>query len=188
MEWTRVPLRASPAVGKGFLMIPSSRKTIAEGVGWGLLAGLLFAIVEMIGAAAMGASALSPWRAFASTVLGQRALEQTPPGTTFIVGVVAHFVLSAIYGLVYAFANRLVSDETRRSYGREAALGLLFGIALYVVNFQVIARLVYPWFRNAPQLWQFILHTVFFGLPLALFITASERSFALPRAAAAERT
>ncbi len=169
-------------------MSPSSRKVVAEGVGWGLLVGLLFAIVEMIGAAAMGAPASSPWRAFASTVLGQRALEQTPLGATLIVGVVAHFVLSAIYGVIYASANRLVSDETRRSFGREAALGLLYGIVLYVVNFQIIARLAYPWFMNANQPWQFVLHTLFFGLPLALLITASERRFAPPRAAVAERS
>lgn len=170
-------------------MLPSLRRTISEGVVAGLLTGLLFAIVEMIGAAAMGASALSPWRAFASTVLGQRALEQTPLGGTLIVGVLAHFVLSAIYGLIFAVAaHRFLSDETRRSFGREAALGLLFGIGLYVANFQIIARLVYPWFMNANQGWQFIYHTVFFGLPLALLIAASERRVAPQQAAAAART
>jgi hypothetical protein len=154
----------------------------------GLLAGLLFAIVKTIGAGAMGASPMIPWRMFASTVLGERALEQTPLGGTIVVGVLAHFVLSAIFGVIYSVAaHRFLSDKTRRSYAREAALGLLFGIGLYLVNFHVTARLLYPWFMTGNQGAQFIHHTVFFGLPLALLFTASERRVAPQRAAAAAR-
>jgi hypothetical protein len=156
-------------------MSSDSRELLGRGAKYGLLVGLFFAIMEMIGAAAMGAPAFSPWRAFASTILGQRALTQTPFGIAFIVGVVAHFALSAIYGVAYAYIIGRASATTRASLGREAAIGLLFGVALYLVNFQVIARVIYPWFRHANQPWQFILHTVFFGLPLALLFGASER-------------
>jgi hypothetical protein len=142
---------------------------------YGLLVGVFFALMEMIGAAAMGAPPLSPWRAFASTVLGRAALDRTPLAIALIVGIIAHFTLSAIYGGVYAVGNQRLSQETRRSWGREAALGLIFGILLYVINFQVFARILYPWFRQANQPWQFVLHTLFFGLPLALLFTADAR-------------
>jgi hypothetical protein len=168
-------------------MSSDSRELLGRGAKYGLLVGLFFAIMEMIGAAAMGAPALSPWRAFASTILGQRALTQTSLGTAFIVGVIAHFALSAIYGMAYAYIISRVSPETRASLGREAAIGLAFGVGLYLLNFQVIARLIYPWFRHVNQTWQFILHTVFFGLPLGLLFGASERR-TVRRFAGAART
>ncbi|MGC4120288.1 MAG: hypothetical protein QM765_38045 [Myxococcales bacterium] len=166
------------------------KKTLAkDGLVSGLLVGALFAAAEMVGSQILGASPVSPWRAFASTALGQRALEQVPLATALPVGVVAHFVLSALYGVAYAFANRrLCANETRSSFSREAGLGLFFGLALYVVNFQVFARLIYPWFLGANQVAQLIYHVFFFGLPLALLITVLERKALGIRAPTAARS
>jgi hypothetical protein len=151
------------------------RQSIRVGVVWGLVVGLFFAILEMIGAAAMGQSALAPWRAFASVVLGRQALTTAPLGTAFIVGVIAHFALSAIYGVAYALLSGALPKPTRQSFGQQAAVGLVFGVVLYVLNFHVIAPALYPWFREANQAWQFVLHTIFFGLPLGLCMASSER-------------
>jgi hypothetical protein len=46
---------------------------------------------------------------------------------------------------------------------------------VWFVNFQIIARVLYPWFLGAPQFLQAVMHGLFFGLPLALIYAASER-------------
>jgi hypothetical protein len=151
------------------------RQSIRVGVAWGLAVGLFFAFLEMIGAAAMGDSPLAPWRAFASVVLGRQALTATPLGTALIVGIIAHFALSAVYGVAYALLSGALPKSTSRSFGQQAVVGLVFGVALYVLNFHVIAPALYPWFQKANQTWQFVLHTIFFGLPLGLAMASSER-------------
>jgi hypothetical protein len=148
-------------------------RSVRTGIIAGLVVGLFFSILEMVGAAAMGAPALSPWHAFASTVLGRRALEGD--GGTVVVGIVAHFVLSAIYGGVYGLYEGALSDEARHSWSTQVVSGLFYGIALYLLNFQVIARLIYPWFLGANQPWQFLLHGLFFGVPLGLAMAYWER-------------
>jgi hypothetical protein len=162
---------------------------VGEGVWFGLMIGALFAVLEMIGAAAGGGSPFSPWRFFASTLLGHHALALVPLGTAVIVGFIAHFALSALYGGAFGYLQARLGPEPRRSTAQQIWVGLAFGFGLYLVNFQVIARVAYPWFRLLSQPWQVILHTFFFGLPLALCFAIVERKQAglAPRAAAARR-
>jgi hypothetical protein len=89
---------------------------------------------------------------------------------------VVHFALSAIYGLAYAslVVDRLTAG-TRASLSREIAIGLFCGLLLYLLNFQVLARAIYPWFLQANQSWQLVVHTLFFGLPLAGAFAWAER-------------
>ena len=54
-------------------------------------------------------------------------------------------------------------------------MGLLFGVLLWFVNFQIIARMVYPWVLQAPQFLQMAMHAAFFGFPLALMYARAER-------------
>jgi hypothetical protein len=156
-------------------MSESTRRGAKEGIGFGLIAGMIFAVMEVVGAAMMGQPPLMPIRMFASTVLGQAALMETATGTVLIVGLAAHFALSAIYGLIYGLINAKFSAPTETSYGRQAGLGLLFGAMLWLVNFQVIARVLYPWFLDAPQFLQMAMHAMFFGLPLGLMYAEAER-------------
>lgn len=162
-------------------------RTVKGGIACGIGAGLLFAIVEMIGVTAMGRPTLTPWREFASTVLGKRALDEVSLGVALVVGALAHFTLSATYGVTYAVFFSRLSERTRRSFVSQAILGLVFGWLLYVINHHVVARLLYPWFREVNPPWQFVFHTVFFGVPLTLGLAMQERHEhhhrALPRSA-----
>lgn len=156
-------------------MSQSTRRGVKEGIGFGLIAGALFAVMEVIGAAMMGDPPLMPVRMFASTVLGEQALMETPAATAVPIGLIAHFALSAIFGLIYGTVNARFSTDTETSYGRQAGIGLVFGIALWFVNFQIIARAIYPWFLMAPPFLQAAMHAMFFGLPLALMYATGER-------------
>jgi hypothetical protein len=156
-------------------MLGDTQRGIKEGLGFGIVAGVVFGVVEMAGAAMMGDSPLMPLRMFASVVLGEPALTSPDIGTVVGIGTVAHLVLSAIFGLVYGLFAANTSLETQTGWGRQAVLGLLFGVVLWFANFQIIARVLYPWFLQAPQFLQMAMHAMFFGLPLSLMYARAER-------------
>lgn len=164
----------------------STSRNIKGGIASGLVAGLVFAIAEMVGIAALGRPILTIWRELASTVLGERALDEVRLGLALVVGAIAHFTLSAIYGVIYALFMSRLGEDARRSFASQAILGLGFGGLLYLANHYVVAPLIYPWFPELNPPWQFVFHTVFFGVPLALGLAMQarhEHRRSLPRSA-----
>lgn len=156
-------------------MTNGRHRSLKEGLGLGIIAGVIFAIVEIAGAAMMGNPPLMPLRMFASVVLGQAALATVSLGVAVLVGTIAHLVLSALFGLIYVALNRRLSPAAQASRGSQSLMGLVFGAAVWLVNFQIIARILYPWFLGTPQFLQFMMHALFFGLPLGLLYARSER-------------
>lgn len=156
-------------------MRDTAKRSVKEGIGFGIVAGIIFAFMEIARAAMMGDPPLMPVRMFASVLLGKAALETVSGGTALLVGTFAHLALSALFGLVYTGINGRFSEESRTRWGRQALIGLSFGIALWLVNFQIIARLIYPWFLMTPQFLQMAMHAMAFGLPLGLFYAGAER-------------
>ena len=81
----------------------------------------------------------------AAIVLGQGVLPQPGAPATFgptimMTAMVVHFVFAVIYGLIgAALANRL-------GYGNAIALGAVFGLAIYLINFFPVASAWFPWF------------------------------------------
>lgn len=105
-------------------------------------------------------------------VLGPGVL---PPPADFSMSVMAvammiHLPLSMLYGLVLGWAvHRL---------GMGAALlgGAAFGlVAVYLVNFYVIAPMVFPWFTEARNWISLVSHVVVFGAVLAGVYVAMRR-------------
>jgi hypothetical protein len=85
-------------------------------------------------AATAGKGALSPFRTVATIVQG------SPPESAPVwLGMVVHSVLAAVLGLLFA---ALLVPLRRRSAGWLQWAGLLFGAAVYIVGFQVLARAV----------------------------------------------
>lgn len=168
-----VSVKATFKTGK--IMHTRARQTIFEGAALGLIAGIIFGTMQIVGAVAMGDPPLLPLRMFASVALGQAALETTSVPTVLIVGNLVHLLLSALFGIVYVKLNERRAVPTHRDFTQHASMGLLFGAALYLVIFQGFARFLYPWFLEAPQMTQLIMHALFFGLPLGLTYTVFER-------------
>ena len=52
----------------------TTKRSFYEGVGYGVVAGIVFAIAEVIGALAMGMPPLMPVRMFASIAMGESAM------------------------------------------------------------------------------------------------------------------
>ena len=150
---------------------PDLLTLVTRGAIGGVIAGVVFAIFDMVMAAAFGNPFIAPLRMIAGILLGPAAL--TPavdPTTAVIVGLAVHFVLSAAFGGVFGVAIRLVPTLAQSS----AVLVLsasVYGLLLWLVNFQVIGALFFPWFTQIDQLvFGFIAHTFFFVTPLGLYL------------------
>lgn len=158
-------------------MKETTKRGAREGIAFGFIAGLILLVAEVIAAAAAtGVAPQAPLRMASSIVLGQEALTtSTTLATAVIVGLIVHAVLSMAFGALYGVINAMFSTETETNYARQSGLGLAFGAALWLVNFQIIARVGYPWFLDTSQWLQLLMHAAFFGLPLALMYALAER-------------
>lgn len=152
---------------------------LREGILGGLLAGAIFAVAQMLLAAAMGVSPWTPWAFFASILLGRAALEAAFTPSIFVVGFVTHAILSALFGLLWGAIAKSVAPGIRDNWGPHAAAATIYGLLLWLVNFQVIGRIVYPWVLESGSLAQVLLHAFAFGLPLGLWLCARLRPIEL---------
>jgi hypothetical protein len=136
----------------------------------GIIGGLVFAVFEVFAAAVMMGpeGAFMPLRMIGGIVLGEQALDPGYPlVTAALAGVLVHMVLSIGFAIVFA-----AIVPTTLGSGALATLGIGFGIALWIVNFFVIAPLAgWTWFpeRTNPFV-QVVAHGLFFGLPVGWYI------------------
>ncbi len=150
-----------------------------QGAVAGIVAGLGFAAFEMLASAFMaGADAFfMPLRMIGAIALGPEALD---PGYSLLAagfaGVVVDVILAIIYGLIFGAVAAMLLGP-----GAFIGLGSLFGLALWLVNFYVIAPAAFPWFLDANPVVQFIAHTFFFGSVLGLWLWKSHERSGLER-------
>ncbi|TMM50070.1 hypothetical protein [Qipengyuania marisflavi] len=136
--------------------------TIRNGIIAGLVAGLVFLLVEMMLVPTVGGGALwGPPRMMAAIGMGPDVL---PPPATFdaaivMVGMIIHFVLSAVLGALFALAMRSL-DLSRNMV---MLVGMLFGLAIYFVNFYGFTAM-FPWFAMARGAITAFAHLVFGGV------------------------
>ena len=131
----------------------------------GLIAGVVFMMMEMILVAVAGGG--SPWgppRMIAAIVMGEQVL---PPPATFDAGVftvamVVHFVLSIVLAFIFAW----VASRWRMSLGMALLVGAVFGLLVYLINFYPVAAALFPWFAMGRN-WITIISHIAFGLVLA---------------------
>ena len=130
----------------------------------GIIAGIVFMMLEM--ALVMMVQGESPWgppHMMAAMVLGKGVLPE--PGTyapfsmmIMTVAMMVHMVLSVIYGLIGAWLVH------RFDWEWALAIGAVFGLAIYIVNFYMIAPAMFPWFEMARNAMSLFSHVVFGAL------------------------
>lgn len=142
--------------------------TTTGGVRWGsavwagVIAGAVFLVLEMAMVPMfLGNPMWAPPRMIAAIALGQDVL---PPPATFdffvvMVAMVLHFAMSIVYALV------LAAIIHRMGAGAAVAVGAIFGLLLYLVNFYGFTA-VFPWFANARN-WVSIFAHIVFGVVAA---------------------
>lgn len=133
----------------------------------GLVAGIVFIMLEMaLIVIFQGDSPWGPPRMMAAMVMGEGVL---PPPATFdliimMVAMMIHLMLSIVLAAILGFGI------SRSGSGLVAAtaVGALFGIAVYVVNFYVFTA-VFPWFAMARGTINFVAHGVFGAVAGAVY-------------------
>jgi hypothetical protein len=92
-----------------------------------------------------------------------------------VIGLVTHLTLSALFGMSFALIVPLLSGPRALVLGSVA-----FGVALYLINFQILGRLFFEWFQEGPnQLFELFIHAVY-GLLLVPFFASSLQPQAAP--------
>jgi hypothetical protein len=118
-----------------------------------------------------GASAFfMPLRMIAAMVLGKQALDPSYSLLTVVaVGLPVHMMLSAIFGVILALLFVYIPALARSATAR-LVVATLYGFALWIVNFYVIARAAgWSWFPdNTNAVVELIAHTVMFGTVLGI--------------------
>ncbi|WP_291383505.1 hypothetical protein [Demequina sp.] len=126
----------------------------ARGVIGGAVAGAVFGALNMWFAHSQGMPTDTPLKMIATIVQGENAMADGTASPAL--GLVVHMVLSMMFGLILALlVLRMRSDALR------SLVGLLFGAALYLVNFLVMAPLAYGVFEDANQPLELATHIVF---------------------------
>ena len=141
---------------------------LAQGALGGIAAGIIFAMFEMIvSSIMMGPEAFfMPLRMIGAIALGPSALEPTYSlWAAGLAGLVVHMILAVIFGGAFAFILGGLG-----SAAADIGVGAAFGLALWLVNFYLIAPVAFPWFTEANPLVQFIAHTFFFGAVLGWYV------------------
>lgn len=145
--------------------IAVSRHARSAAIDWsaavwaGVIAGAIFMVLEMVMVPLfLGGSPWAPPRMIAAIGMGRDVL---PPPAAFDLGIlmaamVIHLILSVLFAIVLALII------ARLGFGAALAVGALFGLALYLVNFYGLTA-VFPWFAMARN-WVSIFTHVAFGL------------------------
>jgi len=128
----------------------------------GLIAGVVFMMMEMGLVAASGQSPWGPPRMIAAIAMGPDVLP--PPASfdaaVFMVAMVIHLALSVLLALVFAFVAGRLGLVTA------VGAGAVFGLLIYLVHFYGLTTF-FPWFAMARNGISIVSH-VAFGAVLAL--------------------
>lgn len=152
---------------------------LARGVVAGLAAGLVFLLANMWYADSQDLPAVAPL--FDISTIFYFTDKPDPVPVNAAVGLVVHLTLSAAFGVLFAVFAPMFSSARML-----AIATVVFGLALYVVNFQILGRIAFEWFQEGPnQTFEVFAHAGY-GLLLAPFLLgyagAAERQVAVGRA------
>jgi hypothetical protein len=133
----------------------------------GFLAGVAFIALTCWYSSYHGSPELMPFRFVASLAKGPTGIATHP----LWMGMAIHSVLSALFGLVFAIFTSWI-----RSASLVALAGLVCGAVIYIVDFQILARVVsqFSAFRTTDQPFEAAVHLVF-GAVLAVLILLGAR-------------
>jgi len=146
-------------------------------VGSGLVAGAVLMVLELLWSATVSTSVSggNPWRTshqIAAIVMGQGVLQSAAFDLWVVaVALITHYVL----GIVFAVILAVIIDgfHYESSPGMQQLFGVVFGGALYLLNFHVMSNF-FPWIAELRG-WATLLGHLIFGLTVALTYPALER-------------
>jgi hypothetical protein len=161
--------------------VTSTARAAGIAAGAGVVAGLVMALAEVVGATIAGRSPMLPLRMAASVLIGEAALYKATPAQAVGVAILDHLVISAMLGVAYlVFLGRL-AERHARSWRAQLLLGVFFGTGVWLFDMVLVPKVGgLHWLLETLPAPQWLAHTLFFGVPLAgLFIAWMPERLAL---------
>lgn len=157
---------------------------ITRGAIAGLTAGIGFLLANMGYATTQGKPAEAPLMDISTVFHGTSKPAGMKPTTDMVAtGLVTHIGLSILFGISFALlvvaSARILRNPLALTVG-----AIVYGLALYVVNFQIFGNTVFPWFTNPAgpnQGFEVGIHAAF-GLMLVPFFLGAPARVAAWRA------
>lgn len=149
--------------------VPRAHLSYGMGILAGLIGGIVMAMVTMVITQMLGMGMFAMPNMIAGLILGQSAMAGGL--MVFLVGMMIHMMLSAMFGLIYAIVANRISHEFIWT-------GLIWGLILWPVNFYVIGSVWPPahmMAQNEPT-WLAIVSHGIFGLVTGLLGKAWART------------
>ncbi len=161
---------------------PTLPVRLTLGAAGGIIAGAGFAALNLWFATVAGKGTLAPFSMISTILLGPPLAE----GVVWL-GLMIHIVLSVTFGVVFALLTHPWGIGTTATLA-----GLVYGGAIYVINFQILSRVIDYWgafIQETNQPFELASHLVF-GAILAVFFPAvtRNRTEVSPQAAATPHT
>jgi uncharacterized membrane protein YagU involved in acid resistance len=144
----------------------------------GISAGFVFLLANMAYATTQDKPSLAPFMDISTIFHGtDEPASMTPTLDMLATGAVTHISLSIAFGIVFALLVTAFVPIVRSSL-LLAAAGVVYGLALYVVNFQILGNLLFEWFTNPQgpnQGFEVFIHAVFGLLLVPFFLGFGDR-------------
>ncbi len=163
---TAAPPAEEPAAHRVF-------RRIYHGADGGLIAGLAFILADMGWSRLQGEPATTSIHGVATVFNVSNKLVLTPDDLA--IGIFTHAWLAAFFGIAFALLLPLIGPPLKaRLHGELRTLfaaGGLYGICLYLVNYQLLGRIAFKWFTgpHAPGVFISVAIHLIYGLVLAPF-------------------
>ncbi len=148
------------------------RIAVLPAAGAWLAAGIVIALVAMMATYAMGMGLFAAPAMIAGIVLGPQAA-MSPQPLVIMSGLILHMALSMVFGVAFALLVARVSAPI-------VALGLAFGVALWLVNFYVLSFVSAGARAMAAHepVWLAVLTHVIFGFVLSAIVARATAAHA----------
>ena len=149
----------------------------------GIAAGFVFLLANMAYATSEGKPSLAPFMDI-STIFHRtdKPASMTPTLDMLATGAVVHISLSIAFGIVFALLVGAFAPLLRNWLVLGGA-GIVYGLALYVVNFQIFGNTLFQWFTNPKgpdQGFEVFIHAAFGLMLVPFFLGLAHRLRASP--------
>lgn len=154
------------------------RTLIPNGIAAGLCAGVALGLAQVLISVAQKVDVLTSLRLVAFLVLGSGALLGTAPtALVMTVGLLLHFFLAALFGVLFIALLSLSFQLSARVWILVVG-GFIFGFLLWEVNFLAILPGLYPSLAAevglSSELWRGLFaYAVVYGPVLGLYVAAT---------------
>jgi hypothetical protein len=160
-----------PKVSYAQRLTSNTGELFTRGAVAGIAAGFIFLLANMAYATSEGKPSLAPFMDISTIFHGtDKPASMTPTLDMLATGAVVHISLSTAFGIVFALLVGAFAPLLRNWLVLGGA-GIVYGLALYVLNFQIFGNTLFQWFTNPngpDQGFEVFIHAAF-GLMLVPF-------------------